>query len=110
MRRLYRRIIRKRKKPRFPTTFVSSPEWLSTPEHKRWAHDVMKASKGRCDLCGRKAGDISPDGKPTILNADHIKPRITHPHLALEVSNGQCLCAFDNEGKGNRDDTNWRIH
>jgi 5-methylcytosine-specific restriction endonuclease McrA len=37
-----------------------------------------------------------------------IKPRKTHPHLALSVSNCQILCSDCNKGKGNWDDTDWR--
>jgi 5-methylcytosine-specific restriction endonuclease McrA len=42
------------------------------------------------------------------LNVDHIKPRKTHPHLALSVENCQILCSECNKGKGNWDETDWR--
>lgn len=42
------------------------------------------------------------------MNADHVRPRKTHPHLALEPSNGQPLCDDCNPGKGNRSDRDWR--
>lgn len=42
------------------------------------------------------------------MNVDHIKPRKTHPHLALDPSNLQVLCDVCNHGKGNWDKTDWR--
>jgi 5-methylcytosine-specific restriction endonuclease McrA len=50
--------------------------------------------------CGPKQG--------VWLNVDRLKPRKTHPHLALSVSNCQILCSDCNKGKGNWDDTDWR--
>jgi 5-methylcytosine-specific restriction endonuclease McrA len=42
------------------------------------------------------------------LNGDHIKPRKTHPHLALSISNGQILRSDCHQGKANWDSTDWR--
>ncbi len=50
--------------------------------------------------CGPKQG--------VWLNVDRLKPRKTHPHLALSVSNCQILCSDCNKGKGNWDSTDWR--
>jgi hypothetical protein len=36
-------------------------------------------------------------------------PRATHPEFALAYSNLQLLCATCNQGKGNRDTTDWRF-
>jgi 5-methylcytosine-specific restriction endonuclease McrA len=41
-------------------------------------------------------------------HVDHIKPRKTHPHLALDFDNLQILCEDDNHGKANWDSTDWR--
>jgi len=42
------------------------------------------------------------------LNVDHIRPRRYYPELALELGNLQVLCAACNQGKGNKDATDWR--
>jgi hypothetical protein len=43
-----------------------------------------------------------------VINVDHIKPRLTHPELALDLDNLQVLCSECNHGKGNWDSTDWR--
>jgi 5-methylcytosine-specific restriction protein A len=49
--------------------------------------------KFRCVVCGR-----SVRGKGNA-RVDHIKPRSTHPHLALVLSNIRALCPeHDNQG------------
>ena len=73
-----------------------------TEEWKRLRYDVLKASNGRCCLCGASAHD------GVRLNVDHINPISTHPHLALTKSNLQVLCSSCNWGKGGRDTTDWR--
>lgn len=75
--------------------FLYSYEW------KKVRYEALKVNDGRCCLCGISANDGA------ILNVDHIKPRRTHPQLALTVSNLQVLCGTCNHGKGN-DDTDWR--
>src|SRR5690606_15930335 len=42
------------------------------------------------------------------LHVDHIKPRSTHPDLALDENNLQVLCKPCNLGKRNRDDADFR--
>ena len=42
------------------------------------------------------------------MHVDHIKPKSTHPHLALVKSNMQVLCEDCNMGKSNRDATDFR--
>jgi hypothetical protein len=41
-------------------------------------------------------------------HVDHVRPRSTHPELALEPANLQVLCADCNLGKGTRYATDWR--
>jgi 5-methylcytosine-specific restriction endonuclease McrA len=53
-------------------------------------------------LCGRRAGN------GVVIHVDHIKPRSLYPELALEFSNLQVLCMDCNQGKSNRDFTDWR--
>jgi 5-methylcytosine-specific restriction endonuclease McrA len=81
----------------------ASREFLDTYEWAQVRYQVLLKYKDKpCMACGRgpKQG--------VWLNVDHIKPRKTHPHLALRVSNCQILCADCNKGKGNWDDTDWR--
>lgn len=47
-------------------------------------------------------------GKGQCINVDHIKPRLHHPHLALEFSNLQVLCPRCNKAKGNKHETDYR--
>lgn len=56
----------------------------------RWA--VLVRDGFRCVVCG---ADVGSRGKARV---DHIKPRKTHPHLELEMSNCRTLCAaHDNQ-------------
>ncbi len=90
---------KEKKKPRHKSKrdpFLHSYEW------KKVRFDALKLNDGRCCLCGISADDGA------VLNVDHIKPRKTHPELALTVSNLQVLCGTCNHGKGNRDETDWR--
>ena len=41
-------------------------------------------------------------------HVDHVRPRSTHPALALEPANLQVLCQDCNLGKGTRYATDWR--
>jgi 5-methylcytosine-specific restriction endonuclease McrA len=65
---------------------------------------ALRNCEGRCQCCGARAAD------GVQLHVDHIKPRATHPHLSLVLSNLQVLCADCNVGKGAWDDTDWREH
>jgi len=76
--------------------FLDSFHWRKT------RMEALKRSDGRCECCGKSKKDGA------VLNVDHIKPRQTHPELALAVSNLQVLCSECNHGKGNWDKTNWR--
>jgi 5-methylcytosine-specific restriction endonuclease McrA len=78
------------------------PDFYKSPGWKKARHDALKASEGRCDLCGR------PASKKVRLHVDHIKPRSKRPDLALDINNLQVLCQDCNLGKGNRDSTDWR--
>ena len=86
--------------------FIASPEFLQTPDWKRARYMALRANDGRCELCGRNKHD------GVRLVVDHIKPRKTHPKLALDGRNLQILCDGPaggcNLGKGNADETDWR--
>ena len=42
------------------------------------------------------------------IHVDHIKPRSTHPELALDPNNLQVMCDDCNLGKSNTDQIDWR--
>jgi hypothetical protein len=72
--------------------FYESREWQNL------RYEVLRKSKGCCELCGDK----------NTLQVDHIKPRSKYPELELDISNLQVLCRPCNMGKGARDETDWR--
>jgi 5-methylcytosine-specific restriction endonuclease McrA len=78
------------------TAFLESFEW-------RKLRMVALTKYGNvCQCCG-----MSPkDG--IVIHVDHIKPRKTHPELALDINNLQILCESCNHGKSNWDSTDWR--
>ena len=55
-----------------------------TPEYKRWRVSVFERDNYTCVLCG--------DNRGGNLEADHIKPRYTHPELTFDTANGRTLC------------------
>jgi 5-methylcytosine-specific restriction endonuclease McrA len=48
-----------------------------------------------CQCCGMRPPQVT-------LHVDHVKPRMTHPELALDITNLQILCEACNIGKGAR--------
>ncbi len=78
-------------------------EFLASYEWRRLRMEVIKERGARCECCGATPAD----GK-TVINVDHVKPRKTHPELALVKTNLQVLCHVCNHGKGNWDQTDWR--
>ncbi len=79
-----------------------SPEFLDSYEWRSLRMRVLVRLGARCQCCGHTAKD------GVKLHIDHIKPRRTHPELALDESNLQVLCEVCNHGKGNWDETDWR--
>ena len=82
--------------------FIASPAFLVTPAWRRVRYQALRANDGRCELCGRSKHD------GIKLNVDHVRPRRSHPWLALDPRNLQVLCEDDNAGKGNRWWDDWR--
>jgi len=82
---------------------VASGAFLRSFEWRQLRMIVLKKRGARCECCGS-----TPKDGTTQINVDHIKPRKTHPQLALTESNLQILCGACNHGKGNWDDTDWR--
>lgn len=82
--------------PFFGDPFLDSYEWRSLRMR------VIKKFGRRCQCCGATPED------GIKIHVDHIKPRKTHPELALAEDNLQVLCEDCNHGKGNWDSTDWR--
>ena len=76
--------------------FLGSYEWRVT------RMQALLKYGAKCMACG-----ATPESG-ALINVDHIKPRLTHPELALDVTNLQVLCSACNHGKGNWDATDWR--
>lgn len=75
--------------------FTRSHEWAVLRK------EVLSRYGGKCMKCG-----IVPNKG---VNVDHIKPRKTHPELALAFDNLQVLCGPCNKRKGNRHMTDYRL-
>jgi 5-methylcytosine-specific restriction endonuclease McrA len=74
--------------------------FLQTHEWKTLRAKVVAHYGGKCMRCGA----VPKRG----VNVDHIKPRKTHPELALEFENLQVLCGACNKKKGNKHSTDYR--
>ncbi len=84
--------------------YAASIGFLESFEWRRLRMQVIKKRGARCECCG-----ATPADGQTVINVDHVKPRKLFPELALEESNLQVLCGPCNHGKGNWDQTDWRV-
>jgi 5-methylcytosine-specific restriction endonuclease McrA len=82
--------------------FRGTSDFLETYEWRKLRMQVLLRYGPRCMCCG-----ATPQ-TGAVMNVDHIKPRVTHPELALDAENLQILCNSCNHGKGNWDTTDWR--
>jgi hypothetical protein len=79
-------------------------EFLSSYQWRTLRMDAIVRYGNSCMCCGATPGG----GNGVVVNVDHIKPRKTHPHLALDIENLQILCHVCNHGKSNRHETDFR--
>jgi 5-methylcytosine-specific restriction endonuclease McrA len=82
--------------------FIASVAFLESHQWRQVRFRVLSHYGSRCMCCG-----AVPKGN-IVMNVDHIKPRKTHPELALEFDNLQVLCNVCNHGKGNWSDIDLR--
>lgn len=82
---------------------VGSKAFYESSAWRAVRFEALKSANGCCNLCGRSNREHG-----VVLHVDHIKPKSLFPHLSLDISNLQILCADCNIGKSNRDDTDWR--
>lgn len=61
-----------------------------------------EAQNAPCWLCGQPIDYRAAPGEPEALDLDHVKPRSTHPHLALDRNNCRPAHARCNRSRGNR--------
>lgn len=78
-------------------SFLQSAEWAELRQK------VIDTYGRRCMKC-----NFLPSGRRNVANVDHIKPRKTHPWLALVFDNLQVLCSRCNRRKANRHCTDYR--
>lgn len=83
-------------------TKKAKADFLQSFEWRKVRMQALLKYGAKCMACGAtpKTG--------AVMNVDHIKPRLTHPELALDLDNLQVLCSDCNHGKGNWDCTDWR--
>jgi 5-methylcytosine-specific restriction endonuclease McrA len=82
---------------------ANSDAFLLSYEWRQLRMKALKRDGAKCACCG-----ATPQ-TGAVMNVDHIKPRKLHPELALDLNNLQVLCHECNHGKGNWDQTDWRI-
>lgn len=85
-----------------PAPSVADQGFLRSYEWRELRMRVLKRDGAKCACCG------ATPANGAVMNVDHIKPRRTHPELALDPNNCQVLCETCNHGKGNWDATDWR--
>jgi len=59
-----------------------------------WSLAVRERDGHTCQVCGIKAGELTKNGKPVVLNAHHIisKECVFYDFLKLDLNNGITLC------------------
>jgi hypothetical protein len=94
-----------RRRPDVAIEWPAADAFYRSYRWRRLRVDVLEDNRERygaltCECC--------LSGETERWHVDHIRPRSTHPELALEPANLQVLCADCNLGKGIRYATNWR--
>lgn len=90
----------KKKQKSIKNKFYRSQAW------KELRYKKLKETR-YCECCGKTTKDVLEGGERVKLTVDHIKPRSTHPELALKYGNLQVLCQNCNTGK-DLDETDFR--
>lgn len=82
---------------------VRSADFLRTWAWRELRYATIKRFGAVCLCCG-----ATPRTTSEQIQVDHIKPRSLFPHLAMDPENLQTLCGPCNQGKSNKDFTDWR--
>jgi len=72
---------------------AKSNAFLTSRSWRELRYTVLKERGAKCECCGASAATGA------AIHVDHIKPRFTHPELALVKTNLQVLCEDCNVGK-----------
>ena len=89
--------------------FYKSDAWRALARRSKAENKKRNGTKHAvCDMCGAHKGHIL-SWMRREAHSDHIKPRSTHPWLALDPDNIQTLCYLHNTRKGARWGPNWRF-
>jgi 5-methylcytosine-specific restriction endonuclease McrA len=83
---------------------LASKSFLRSKEWKELRRKVINTYGRRCMKC------LTTPKNPKMTHVDHIKPRKTHPELALDFDNLQVLCCRCNKEKGNKHSTDYRTY
>lgn len=102
LRKTYAQSPPKKKTTNLKHLFAQTNEFLASYEWRKLRLEALLMYGRKCLCCG-----ASPE-TGAVLNVDHIKPRKTHPELALDIRNLQVLCHDCNHGKGNWNTTDFR--
>jgi hypothetical protein len=86
-----------------PTRTMTDEEFFSSRQWKELRYRAFKEHGTKCLLCGHGRED------GLAIHIDHIKPRSKFPDLQWDLKNLQVLCEDCNIGKGNWDETDWRV-
>ena len=94
-----------RRRPEVALEWPTADAFYRSSPWRRLRVDVLEDNRERygavtCECC--------LTGATARWHVDHIRPRSTHPELALEPANLQVLCEDCNLGKGVRYATDWR--
>jgi 5-methylcytosine-specific restriction endonuclease McrA len=86
-----------------PSIDVKSNSFLESFQLRKLRMQALKKYGPKCMCCG------ATPATGAVMNVDHIKPRKLFPALAMDLNNLQVLCHECNHGKGNWDQTDWRV-
>jgi len=94
-----------RRRPETPVEWPAADAFYRSYGWRRLRTDMLEANRRHygaltCECCLATA--------TLQWHVDHVRPRSTHPELALEPANLQVLCQDCNLGKGTRYATDWR--
>lgn len=80
---------------------LSKEDFYKSQAWKQLRYRAIKEMGNVCMGCG-----ASPR-TGAVIQVDHIKPRSLYIELSLDIDNLQILCRDCNEGKSNKDATDW---
>lgn len=77
---------------------LESDAWVSL---RRDLRAEWSAANAPCWLCGQAIDYAAPAHDKEALDVDHVRPRSTHPHLALDRNNCRPSHVRCNRSRGN---------